>query len=198
MRQNGLEERPQVGQRRVGIVRATAFLGHGVQDGKVELVFGGVEIDEQIVDLVEHLAGAGVLSVDLVDHHDGRQLQGQRLGEHEARLGQGAFGRIHQQHDAVHHAQRALHFAAEVGVAGRVHNVDLDISVPDGRVFGHDRDALLALQIERVEHALLDFLIGPEDAALPEHGVDQRRFAVVDVRHNGDIAQGIAHCTFCV
>src|SRR5205814_6369686 len=52
-----------------------------------------------------------------------------------------------------------------------------------------DRDALLPLQVHGVEHALGHVLVGPERAGLPEHGVDQRGLAVVDVGHDGDVAQ---------
>ena len=41
--------------------------------GKSMLVVVGVEVDEQLVDLVEHLVGAGVGAVDLVDDDDRRQ-----------------------------------------------------------------------------------------------------------------------------
>ena len=34
-----------------------ARLGVGIKDGKLELIFLGVEIDEQIVDLVQHFLG---------------------------------------------------------------------------------------------------------------------------------------------
>jgi hypothetical protein len=51
----------------------------------------------------------------------------------------------------------------------------------DGRVLGHDRDALLALQVDRVHDPLRHVLVGAEDAGLPEHGVDQGGLAVVDV-----------------
>ena len=53
--------------------------------------------------------------------------------QHEAGLRQRAFGGVDQQHDAVDHRQRALHLAAEVGVAGRVDDVDLDAAVVDRR-----------------------------------------------------------------
>ena len=107
--------------------RRRARLGVGVEHGKVELVFAGVEIDEQVVDLVQHFLRARVGAVDLVDDQDRRQLGFQRLAQHVARLRQRAFAGVHQQHHAVHHLQRALHFAAEIAVAGRVDDVDLDV-----------------------------------------------------------------------
>ena len=50
----------------------------------------------------------------------------ERLLEHEAGLRHGAFGGIDQQQHAVHHVHHALDLAAEIGVAGRVDDVDLD------------------------------------------------------------------------
>ena len=46
----------------------------GVDDREVELVLGGVEVDEEVVDLVQHLLDPGVRPVDLVDDDDRRQL----------------------------------------------------------------------------------------------------------------------------
>ena len=57
------------------------------------------------------------------------------------------------------------------------------------RVLGEDRDALLALEVHRVHDALGDVLVGAEGAGLPEHGVDERRLAVVDVRDDRDVAE---------
>ena len=145
----------------------------GVEHREVELGLVGVEIDEEVVDLVEHLGRARVLAVDLVDDDDRSQAGLERLLQHEARLGQRAFRRVHEQQDAVHEGERPLDLAAEVGVAGRVHDVDLHALVVDGRVLGHDGDALLPLEVDRVHDALDHVLVGAEDAGLPEHGVDR-------------------------
>ena len=61
-------------------------------------------------------------------------------------------------------------------------------AVADGRVLGEDRDALLALEVAGVEHALGHVLVRAEGAGLPEQRVDERRLAVVDVRDDGDVA----------
>ena len=152
------------------------------------MLFLGVEIDEQIVDLVQHFLRAGVGAVDLVDDDDRRQLGFERLARDVARLRQRAFAGVHQKHDAVDHLQGALDFAAEIAVAGRVDNVDLDVVIEDGGVLGQNRDAALALQFVRVHDALDVVLVGAKRAALLQHGVDQRGLAVVDVRDDGDIA----------
>ena len=61
--------------------------------------------------------------------------------------------------------------------------------VPDRGVLGQDRDALLTLQIHGVHDAVGDVGVLAEGAGLPEHGVDQRGLAVVDVGDDGDVAE---------
>ena len=55
----------------------------------------------------------------------GPQAALERLAQHEARLRHRPFGGVDQQQAAVGHLQHALDLAAEVGVAGRVDEVDL-------------------------------------------------------------------------
>ena len=140
--------------------------GVGVEHREVELFLGGVEVDEQVVDLVQHLLGARVGTVDLVDDDDRGEAALERLAQHETRLRQRPFRRVHQQQHAVHHRQRPLHLAAEVGVPGRVHDVDQDVVVVDGGVLRQDRDAALALEIGVVHGPLVHALVGAEDTPL--------------------------------
>ena len=146
----------------------------------------------KIVDLVQHLGDAGVGPVDLVDADDRRQFGLQRFFQHEAGLRQRPFGGVDQQHDAIDHGQGALDLAAEIGVARRVDDIDLDFAVMDGRVFRHDRDAAFALQFHGVHHALGHLFVGAEDTALVQHGIDQSGLTVVDVGDDRDVADVIA------
>ena len=175
------------------VERRRARLRHRIQHRKIQLRFFRVEIDEQVVDFVQHFLRARIGPVDLVDHHDRLELRLERLGQHVARLRQRPLGRIHQQHHAVHHLQRALHFAAKIGVARRVDNVDLAAFKIDGRVLGENRDAALALQFVRVHHALGHLLVGAECAGLAQHGVNKGGLTVVNVGDDGDIAYRLAH-----
>jgi hypothetical protein len=185
--EQGLEERGQglglVGERPLGDALARV----GVEHRELELLHRRVQIDEEVVDLVEHLGGAGVLAVDLVDDHHRGEPGLERLLQHEAGLGQRPLRRIHQQQHPVHEGQGPLDLAPEVGVAGRVHDIDLHALVVDGRVLGHDRDALLTLQVDRVHHPLGHVLVGAEDAGLPQHGVHEGSLAVVDVSDDRDV-----------
>ncbi len=140
----------------VGIYLRDARFRVGVDHGEVELILHGVQIDEQIVDFVEHFLDARVRTVDLVDDDDRRQARFQRLHQHVAGLRQRAFARVHQQHDAVDQFQGALHFAAEIAVAGGIDDVDLDVVIADAGGFGENGDAALALEFVRIHDALGD------------------------------------------
>ena len=184
-----LEERAQVAGEVVRLESGLAGSRVRVDDRKLDLALVGVEVEKELVDLVHDLVDARIGAVDLVDDEDHRQSCLERLAEHEACLRQRPLARVDEQEDAVDHRQPALHFAAEVGVARRVDDVHLHVAVAEGRVLGQDRDPLLALEVHRVEHALGDLLVLAERAGLPEHRVDERGLAVVDVRDDGDVAE---------
>ena len=183
-----VEKRPEVLAFLVHRELCQSVAGVGVDDGELELFVRGVEVDEKVIDLVHHLADPRVRPVDLVDHEDRRQAQFQGLFEHEPRLGQGALRGVDEQKHAVHHLQRAFHFAAKVRMARRVHDVDLRVLVPHGRVLGHDGDAPLPLQVDIVHDPFLDPFIVPEGAALAKQGVHERGLAVVNVGDDGDVS----------
>ena len=186
--QHQVEQGGEVGSLDSLLERGPARFGVGVDDREVDLVGVGVEVDEELVDLVDDLGDAGVGAVDLVDHEDHRQLRLERLAQDEAGLGQRPLGGVDQQQDPVDHGQAALDLAAEVGVARGVDDVELDVAVVDRGVLGEDRDPLLALEVHRVHHPLGDVLALAEGAGLPQHLVDQRRLAVVDVGNDGDVS----------
>ena len=171
------------------VARRRAGLGVRVDDRELDLVLVGAEVHEQLVDLVEDLGRAGVAAVDLVDRDDDRQPAGHRLLEDVARLRQRALGGVDEEQHRVDHQQRALDLAAEVGVAGRVDDVEPDAGVVDGRLLGEDRDPLLALEVARVEDPVDERLVRAEGARLAEHRVDERGLAVVDVGDDRDVAQ---------
>src|SRR2546422_1016479 len=176
-----LEERDQraAGLREVGRRRAGPRVR--VEDGELELVLGRVEVDEEVVHLVEDLGRPRVAAIDLVDDDDGREPGLEGLLQHEPGLRQRPLRGVHEEEHAVHERERPLDLRAEVGVAGRVHDVDVDASIRDGRVLGHDRDALLALEVDRVHDALGDRLVLAEEPGLPEHGCHGGCLALGDV-----------------
>ncbi len=187
-----LEQGPQVAGQLVGRRAGDAGAGVAVDDRELDLALVGVEVQEQLVGLVDHGGRAGVGPVDLVDHQDHRQPGLERLAQHEAGLRQRALAGVDQQQHPVDHRQPALDLAAEVGVARRVDDVDLDVAPADGRVLGQDRDALLALQVHRVHDPLVDVLVRAEGPGLPQHRVDERGLPVVDVGDDRHVAQVVA------
>ena len=124
-----------------------------VDHRKIELIFRRIEINEKIVNLIEHGCRTRIGPVNFIEHHDRRQLCGERFLQNVARLRQRPFARIHQHQHAIHHAQRALHFAAEIAVARRVHDIDFRVVIRDRRILRENRDSALALQFVRVHHA---------------------------------------------
>ncbi len=134
------------------------------------------------------LIGAGVGAVDLVDHHDRVEAAGQRLADDELGLRQDALGGVHQNDGAIDHVQDPFHLAAEIGVAGRVHDIDPDVA-PDHRgALGQDGDAPLPLQVVAVERALGHHLMVAEGAGLAQELVDQGGLAMVDMGDDRDVA----------
>jgi hypothetical protein len=88
----------------------------------------------------------------------------------------------------IHHRQDALDLAAEIGVAGRVDDVDAGVLPVDRGRLGEDGDAALLFEVVGVHHALGDALVLAERAGLLEQLVDQRGLAMVDVRDDRDVA----------
>ena len=199
-RGDGVDDRFEQ-RREVGVVGRHADAGHGsslASDGgdhrEVEQLDRRMQVEEQLLDLGEHLVGPGVVAVDLVEHEHRRQMGGDRLRQDVARLRQRSLGGVDEQQHAVDHGEGALDLAAEVGVPGRVDEVEAHAVPPDRRRLGEDRDAPLALLVVRVEHPVDEVLVGPEDAGGAQHGVDQGGLAVVDVRDERDGAKGFVHC----
>ncbi len=125
--------------------------------------------------------------VDLVDDDDRLQADLERLADDELGLRHRPFGGV-DQHDApIHHRQDALDLAAEIGVAGRVDDVDAGVLPVDRGRLGEDGDAAFLFEVVGIHGALGDALIVAEGAGLPEQLVDEGGFSMVDVRDDRDI-----------
>ena len=191
-REQQIDQRLEVGPPHLGIERGGAITRNAVDDREVDLLLGGVEIEEEFVDLVNDVGDARIGAVDLVDDEDDRELAFERLAEHEAGLGERALGSVDEQERAIDHGEAAFDLATEVGVAGGVDDVHLDVADTDGRVFGEDGDALFALEVVRVHDPVDDLGARIELPGLLEQGVDERGLAVIDVRDDGDVADVLA------
>ena len=127
--------------------------------------------------------------VDLVDGDDRTDAALQRLLEDELGLRHRAFGRVDQHDRAVDHVEDALDLAAEIGVAGRVDDVDPGVLPDQRRDLGEDSDAALALEVVRIHRPLRDLLVVAEGAGLAEQHVDQGRLPMIDMGDDGNVAE---------
>src|SRR5262249_14353666 len=96
--QDRLKKRSEIARIRATIERqfCESSAGIGVDDGKIELLLGCIQIDKEVVDLIYHFLNPRVRSVDLVDHRNRRELRLQRLHQDVASLRQGTFTRVYQ------------------------------------------------------------------------------------------------------
>ena len=89
--------------------------------------------------------------------------------------------------------KHTLDFAAEIGMARRIDDIDMHAFVIDRAVLCKNSDAALALDIVGVHHAFGDVLMRGERAGLMQQLIHQRRLAMIDVGDDRDIAQGARH-----
>ncbi len=166
-------------------MRADALLRRGEED----LV--GAEA-EGVDQLLRDALGLGAGQVDLVDDGDELQVGFHRQVDVGERLRLDALRGIDDEQGALAGGERAGDLVAEVDVAGGVDEVEL---VADAvlRAEGHadglglDGDALLALEVHVVEH-LRGHVALRDGAGLLEQPVGERRFAVVDVGDDAEVA----------
>jgi len=192
--QNGVVQRREI-RPEVGREPRLPRKGVRVHHGEIRLLVRSAQFQKEVEGAVQRHGRVGAAAVHLVDDHHGTVALLQRLLEHEAGLRHGSLGRVDQEQHAVHHVHHPLDLAAEIGMAGRVHDVHahraLVLRVPDadGGVLGQDRNTALALQVVRVHHALGHLLVLAEHARLAEQAVDEGRLAVVHMGDDGEVAK---------
>src|SRR5262249_17238971 len=98
-----------------------------------------------------------------------------------ARLRERPFTGIDKKQNAIDHLQCALNFSSEVAMPRSIHNVDLDAVVADPRSLRKNRDSTLTFQVIGIQNPLHHLFIGPEDAALAQHCIDESGLSVIDV-----------------
>ena len=181
------EERRHVFAVLVQLAHGEAVLCARIDDREIELLVGRFQLDEKIKHEIENLVRPRIFAVDLVDDDNRLGFVFERLSQHETRLGLRAIVRVHHEQNAVHHLHDPLDFAAEIGVARRVDDVD-PVTVPLKRgVLRPDRDPLLTFEVHRIHHPVLYFLVRAESSGLAQQLIHERGLAVVDVRNDGDI-----------
>jgi len=187
---NHLEQGAHIPARLGRILHGETLLGAGEDKGEIQLLIGRAQGNEELEDLVQRAVGIGVFAVDLVDGHNRLGSGLQRLAQHKPRLGLRSLRRVHHQERPVHHVHDPLDLASEIGVAGRVHQIDPAISVTEGGVLGLDGDAFFPFQVHIVHNPVLpgESLVGAEKARLLEQAIHERRLPVVHVRNDGNVA----------
>ncbi len=171
-RQDRLEQRAHVGAWLIGIERRVAVQCGRVHDGKIELILVCPELVEQLERLVDDPLRSRAVAIDLVDDDDRLEALCQRLAGNETGLRHGALDRVDQEQDAVDHRQHALDLSAEIGVSGRIDDVDMGVAVLDRAVLGNDGDAALALDVVAVHDPLGDVLMRGKGPCLAQELVD--------------------------
>ena len=172
----------------VGIADDPPFQGRAVHNGEVELLIVGAKLEKEVERLLEGVVRIGVGPIDLIDDHDGPQTQAESPHEDISCLRHGAFVGVDQEQHGVDHGEHTLNFAGEIGMSGRVHDVDEVVAPFHRAVFGADGDPPLALEVVAVHDAFFNTLVISEYSRGSKDRVDERRFAVVDVRDDGHVS----------
>ena len=134
-RDDRLEQGLEVGRPVVDLYMSYSGFGIGIENREIDLFFRGIEIDEQIIDLINNRVDPRIGAVDFIDHQNDGKLLFQSLSQHEPGLRKRPFAGIDEQERAVDQVEAPFHLAAEIGVPGRIDDVDLDIVVLDRAYF---------------------------------------------------------------
>ena len=188
-----LEQRNAVLFLILGMIHEITVARGTVNEGRVELVFGRVEVEEKLQHLVADLERIGERAVDLVDHHDWLEALRQRLAQNEARLRLRSAKGINNQQHAIDHLHHAFDLGTEVGVTRSIDDVDRVTFPVDRGVLGLDGDALLTLEVHRVHGAFGDGLVFTVSAAGLKELVDEGGLAVINVGNDGEVADIEGH-----
>ena len=140
--------------------------------------------------------GAG--PVDLVDEDQRRDVEPLERAEQQRRLRLDALDRRDDEDRAIEHAEDAFDLGDEVGVAGRVDEVDREVADEERGDRGPDRDAAFALELERVGlgGAGVDAADVVDGAGGVEESLGEGGLTGVDVGEDSEIER--AHGASCL
>ena len=170
-----------------------AALGVGVDDREARADPRGIEVEEQVLDhrISTSPMRASGRSTLLMSRITGR-CASSVLRRTKRVCGSGPSAASTSSNTPSTIASAALHLAAEIGVAGRVDDVDREVTLKSHRsVLGQNGDAFFPLQVRRVHDTALV-------SSAPRAGrrriwrsmrVHERGLAVVDVRDDRDVPQ---------
>ena len=158
--------------------------------GDLRSILGGQSDD--VLDFLFDVCRVCARQVNLVDDRQDLQIVVECQIGIGKRLRLDALRRIHDEHRALARGERARNLIVEVYVTRRVNQVHLiNLSVRCLIVHAHctrlNRNAALALQLHIVQQLAFHLALRDRAAAL-QQAVCQRGLAVVDVRHDGKIA----------
>ncbi len=77
-------------------------------------------------------------------------------------------------------------------MSGSINDIDFNTAISNCRIFCQDGDSAFAFLVIAIHNKFAYVLVLTEDMALLEQAIHQRRFAVVDVGNNGNIADVVA------
>src|SRR5690606_16725998 len=155
--------------------RAAAYFrikaGITVQTGRVnhrelELLFRRTQLVEQFESSIDRPIRTRTRTINLVQHHNRFQSQAKRLAGNETCLRHRTFLCINQQQHAVNHRQYTLDFAAKVGVARCINDVDVGAVVLNCTVLGKNGDATFFFDITGIHDTRIDLLVITEGTGL--------------------------------
>jgi hypothetical protein len=184
----GAEQLGQPGRERL-VVQAI-WLGHGLAAAEAaDRSHRDDSRGQQGADIAQHPVVLGTTPVDLVHEDEGGDAQPPQRPHQHAGLGLHPFHGGDDQDGTVQDAQHALYLGDEIGVAGRVDQVDGQVTDRERHHRGLDRDATLALQRERI--GLGTAVIDTADLADHSGGVQQpfgqARLAGVNMGHDPQV-----------
>ncbi len=167
-------------------------LGHVLPGlGRDQDRVGGIQPDH-VLDLLPDLVGLGGRQIDLVEHRHDLMVVVERLVDVGQRLRLNPLAGVDDQQRAFAGGKRAVDLVGEIDVAGGVDQVEhVILAVARAVIEPHglrlDGDAALALDIHGIEH-LLDHFARFEPAGELNQPVRERRFAVVDMGDDSEVA----------
>jgi hypothetical protein len=144
------------------MIEGETFLRTGKQIRKICRFVAGTELQEEVEHFVDDFVRSCIFSIDFIDNDDGTQPDFEGFAQHESGLRHRTFGGVDEDETTVRHSEDAFDFPAEIGVTGRVDDIDFHAFVGDGNVFGEDCDAPFPLEIVGVEDLLAGKLSIPK------------------------------------
>ena len=150
---------------------------------------------QDVLELIDDRIGIRRWQVDLVEDRDEREVLAEREMDVGERLRLDALGRIDDEDRALAGLQAVAHLVREVDVAGGVDEVEAVGHAVLGRVLetdgaGLDRDALLALEVHRIED-LARHLARIDRVRQLQQSIGEGGLAVVDVGDDREVTQAV-------